>query len=716
MTDSNRRILITSALPYANGPVHVGHLAGAYLPGDIYARYQRLAGRDVLYLCGSDEHGVPIMLRARKEGVTPQQIVDRYHAMIRDAFTAVGMSFDYYGRTSSPTHRETSQEFFRKLAGDGRFVQRTEAQLYDPEAQLFLADRFVRGTCPTCAYDDAYGDQCERCGRTLSPVELIDPRSAITNATPELRETTHWYLPLADHQAWLERWIDERQGWKPNVLGQVKSWFSEGLVDRAMSRDLPWGVPFPSDVGEQAGVDVSGKVLYVWFDAPIGYISAAREWAQSVGEPERWRDYWQDSSTKLVHFIGKDNIVFHCLIFPTMLKLHGDYVLPQDVPANEFLNLRGEKLSTSRSVAVWLHEVLESFAPDYLRYTLTTIMPETRDSDFSWDVFQARVNNELADTLGNFINRSMTFAHKYFEGKVPPLEEPSALDLELIEALKGYPGRIAEHLEAYRFRDAVAEAMALGRAANKYINDSEPWVTRKTNMKACANTIHVSLQIGAALSILFEPFLPFSAARMREMLGVRNLRESGPATQAAAPEQLSWTDAGRPLLAVGQPLGEPVILFSKVDTEAIEAYVARVGGAPAAAPDVAADVAAEEPAAEEPAAELAYAELGKTIEYDDFAKLDLRVGVVTEAEKMKGSKKLIRCVVDLGFETRQVLAGVAQHISAEELVGQSVIVVANLAPRKMMGLESHGMLLMAEDRHGKLIPVRAPSEPGSTVS
>jgi methionyl-tRNA synthetase len=708
MADSTPRILITSALPYANGPVHVGHVAGAYLPGDIYARYQRLQGRDVLYICGSDEHGVPIMLRARKEGATPQAVVDRYHAMIRDAFAAVGMSFDYYGRTSSATHRETSQEFFRTLAKGGRFVRRTEAQLYDPEAQLFLADRLVRGTCPTCGYEDAYGDQCERCGRTLSPTELIDPRSAITNATPELRETTHWYLPLAEHQAWLEGWIGQHEGWKTNVLGQVRSWLSEGLVDRAMSRDLPWGVPFPEEIGREAGVDVSGKVLYVWFEAPIGYISASREWAKLRGEPERWRDYWQRSDTRLVHFIGKDNIVFHCIIFPIMLELHGEYVLPQDVPANEFLNLKGEKLSTSRSVAVWLHDVLQSFPPDYLRYTLTAIMPETRDSDFSWEVFQARVNNELADTLGNFINRTVTFARNYFDGKVPPLVSPSAVDTAMLASLAGYPGRIGELVETYRFRDAMAEAMSLARAANKYFTDCEPWKTRKADPVACANTIHVSLQIGAALSILLDPFLPFSTVQMRTMLGLTGVRQSGPATPDAAPAELSWADAGRPLLASGQPLGEPVILFSKVDAKAIAAHVD--GVAPPSE-----NASTERGSGKHEPETLAHAALGETIEYGDFAKLDLRVGVVTEAHEVPNSKKLVRCIVDLGFETRQVLAGVAQHLTPAQLQGQKVIVVANLAPRTMMGLVSHGMLLMAEDRQGRLVPVTAPSEPGSSV-
>jgi len=689
------RILVTSALPYANGPIHMGHLAGAYLPADIYCRYQRLKGRDVIYICGSDEHGVPIMLRARAEGVDPQEIVDRYHAMNRDAFAGFGMSFDHYGRTSAPVHHETSQGFFRRLARDGAFLPRTELQLYDPEAKMFLADRFVRGTCPNaaCAYDDAYGDQCEKCGRSLSPKELINPRSAITNATPVLEETTHLYLPLQSCQQWLEEWISQHGQWKPNVLGQVRSWFAEGLAERAMTRDLPWGVPVPEDVAADMGFDPTGKVLYVWFDAPIGYISATREWAAAIGDPERWQAYWKDPGTKLVHFIGKDNIVFHCIIFPAMLKLHGDYVLPMDVPANEFLNLKGLKFSTSRGVAVWLHEYLESFPPDYLRYVLTTIMPETRDSDFGWDDFQARVNNELADTFGNFANRSLTFAAKHFDGVVPALEQPSGLDRATLAALAELPARVGNCIETYRFRDAASEIMAMGRLANKYFNDSEPWATRKTDMRACGNAIYTSLQICASLSILFEPIVPFSCARLREMLALRSVRPSDRVGEG----DLGWDEAARPLLPPGHKLGEPQILVSKVEDEAIQAQVAKLEGGQAMP---------EGPP---------YADLGSTIAYDDFAKLDLRVGKVLEADRVEKSKKLIRCEVDLGFERRQVLAGVAEHLTPEDLLGKLVVVVANLAPRKMMGLESCGMILMAEDRSGKLTPVLASGEPGGTV-
>ncbi|MDD9932399.1 MAG: methionine--tRNA ligase [Myxococcales bacterium] len=693
------RILVTSALPYANGPAHLGHLAGAYLPGDIYCRFQRLMGRDVVYICGSDEHGVAIIMRAREEGVSPQEIVDRYHPMLRDGFEAFGMSFDHYGRTSSPKHHEMSQAFFAEIAAKNKFVLKKESQLYDPEAKLFLADRFVRGKCPntSCGYEEAYGDQCEKCGRSMSPKELIDPRSAITDAKPELKETTHWYLPLDEVQGWLEQWLDGHGEWKPNVLGQAKSWLKEGLRERSMTRDLPWGVPVPSAVAEAAGVDAEGKVLYVWFDAPIGYISSTCEWAEAVGEPDRWRDYWGQEDTKLVHFIGKDNIVFHCLIFPAMLKLHGDFVLPDNVPANEFLNIEGKKLSTSRGWAVWLHEFLEEFPADYLRYSLLGVLPETKDSDFSWKDFQSRVNNELADTFGNFVNRSLTFAKRFFDGKVPELVAPNELDKGMLQAIAEAPAAIAEHLENYRFRDAGDAMMGIARHANKYFNDSEPWATRKSDAQKCANTIHVSLQVSAALSIVCEPFLPFTAAAMREMLALDGVRSS---TRSEGAGGLGWHDAARPLMTSGSPLGEPVILFQKVEDERVQAQIDKLEAA--AAPP--------EPRGGP------YEPLSDTIVYDDFAKLDLRVALVTEAERVPKSKKLLRCQVDLGFEKRQVLAGVAEHLSPEDLIGKKVVMVANLAPRKMMGLESQGMLLMATEREGRLLPVWTEGEPGSTVA
>ena len=709
---SPARILVTSALPYANGPIHLGHCAGAYLPADIYCRYQRLAGRDVLYICGSDEHGVAILMRALREEITPQAVVDRYHTMIAEAFDGFGMSFDWYGRTSSPKHHETSREWFKTLAKKGCFELKTEEQLYDPEAKVFLADRFVRGTCPKCGNPDAYGDQCENCGTALSPNELDNPKSTLTDATPELRSTTHWYLPLGREQKALSDWIATHPEWKPNVLGQIKSWFVDGLGDRAMTRDLPWGVQVPEDVAKAAGVDAEGKVLYVWFDAPIGYVSATREWAEARGEPEAWKAWWQDEGSSLIHFIGKDNIVFHTLIFPAMLMLHGDYVLPTNVPANEFLNLEGDKLSTSRGWAVWLHEYLEAFPADYLRYSLCAALPETKDSDFSWKDFQGHVNNELADTVGNLVNRCMTFAQRYSDGVVPELESPSAADQAALDALTELPQRVGACLEDFRFREALHEAMALARLGNKYFNDQEPWKTRKSDPRLCGNTIHVSLQICASLSILLDPFLPNICARMRAMLRLDNVRHSGGERQKPAASQdeagaaLGWADAGRPLLSSGAALGEPEILVAKIDDEAIQTQLDKLREAAASrANDQGQGSMSDAP----------YAPIADTIEFDDFAKLDLRIGHVIEAEKVKKSKKLLRCQVDLGFEQRQVLAGVAEHLSPDDLIGKRVVVVANLAPRKMLGLESQGMLLMAEDREGVLRPVTTDREAGSIV-
>ncbi len=688
------RILVTAALPYANGPIHIGHLAGAYLPADLYCRYQRLKGRDVLFICGSDELGVAILMRALEEGTTPQAIVDRYHPMIQESFARFGMSFDYYGRTTSPVHFETSQDFFRRLDAQGFFKLKTEKQLYDPEAGLFLADRFVRGTCPVCGYEDAYGDQCERCGSSLSPTDLINPRSVLSKATPELRQTTHWYLPLGDWQERLEAWIATHPEWKPNVLGQVRSWLQQGLRDRAVTRDIPWGVPVPEDVAQRHGVAAEGKVLYVWFDAPIGYISATREWAQQQGDPELWRRYWQDPRTRLIHFIGKDNIVFHCLMFPAMLMMHGAFVLPDNVPANEFLNLEGKKLSTSRGWAVWLHEYLEEFPPDLLRYALATMLPETRDADFSWKEFQQRVNTELADILGNFVHRTLTFTHRFAEGKVPPLRNPRPVDVEVLAELAAYPERIGTAYEQFRFREAVQETMNLARLGNKYFNDTEPWHTRKTDPQACANTIYVSLQLCAALSILMEPVLPFAAARLRHMLHLEGVRSSTPERKAGI---LGWDDAARALLPEGHAIGNPEILFSKIEDETIDRQIARL----------------EQRSAQTNAAP--YAPLKPEISYEDFDRLDLRVGVVQKAERVPKSEKLLRLEVDLGFEKRQILAGVAEHWTPEALEGRRVVIVANLQPRRLMGLESQGMLLMAEDREGRLVPVTAETEPGAVV-
>jgi len=689
-----KRTLVTSALPYANGPIHLGHLAGAYMPADFYVRYQRLKGRDIVYVCGSDEYGVAIVIRAMQEGVKPQDIIDRYHPLIKESFAKVGMSFDHYSRTTSPVHADTSQDFFRRLAARDDFVLRREEQLFDPKAGVFLADRFVCGTCPKCSFEEAFGDQCEQCGTSLNPADILNPRSTLTDAVPEHRQTTHWYLPLGRWQPALEQYVASHPEWKPNVLGQIGSWFADGLRDRAITRDVPWGIPVPAESAEAAGVDATGKVIYVWFDAPIGYISATREWAEKLGTPERWETYWKDDETRLIHFIGKDNIVFHTLMFPAMLMAYDEYVVPDSVPANEFLTIEGRKLSTSRGWAVWLHEYLDEFEPDLLRYVLGTTFPETKDADFSWNEFQTRVNSELADILGNFVNRALTFAEREFDGAVPELTDPSAEDRAALETLAGFPDRIARSYERFRFREAVAETMNLARLGNKYFNDTAPWKTRKSDRIACGNTVHVSLQICAGLSVLMEPVLPFTAARLRAMLRLTGVRPStpGPSDSSA----VGWDEAGSSLLTAGHALGRREILFSKISNQMIQKQVTRL-----------------ESAGQE--AELPYAELKKTIQYDDFARLDLRTGHVLSAERITKSRKLLRLRVDIGSETRQILAGVAEHFEPCTLVGCRVVVVANLAPRKMMGLESQGMLLMAEDRAGQLALVTADSESGAVV-
>ena len=700
-TKDPARVLITAALPYANGPIHIGHLAGAYLPADLYARYQRLQGRDVAFICGSDEMGVAIMMRSFKEDTTPQEIVDRYHPMIKESFDQFGMSFDYYGRTTSEVHRETSQDFFRTLAKKNAFKLSTDEQLYDPEAEMFLADRFVRGTCPVCGYEEAYGDQCEKCGSSLSPTELIEPRSALTDATPVLRETTHWYLPLGDLQPELEAWIDTREGWKPNVKGQVKSWFTEGLRDRAITRDVAWGVPVPEDVADEAGVDGKGKVIYVWFDAPIGYISATKEWAAQTGAPERWKEYWQQEDTQLVHFIGKDNIVFHCLMFPAMLMEHGKYVLPENVPANEFLNLEGEKLSTSRGWAVWLHEYLEEFPADLLRYALAATLPETKDADFSWTDFQTRVNSELADVLGNFVNRTMTFAHRFFDGQVPPLKQVNEEEQAVLNALEEAPARIAQAYEAYRMREAVFETMQVARLGNKFFNDTEPWHTRKTEPQRAANTIHICLQLCAALGVLLDPVVPDSARKLRSMLHLTDVRSGEPET---APSERGWMEAGSALLQEGHEVGEAVILFSKLEDDRIKKQIDKLNKRAEEAMESAVDEKQK-----------AYEQAKEQIEYDDFVKMDLRVGTVTLAEPVPKADKLLRLEVDLGYEERQVVAGIAEHMEPEEIQGKKVVVVANLKPRKLFGLESQGMVLMSEDRDGALRVITTAGENGAVV-
>ncbi len=703
------RTLITSALPYANGPIHLGHLAGAYLPADFYARYLRLKGEDVVYICGSDEMGVAIMMRAFRENTTPQAIIDEYHPIIEKGLRAAGMSFDHYGRTSSDVHRETTQAFFQTLADKNIFRTRTEQQLFDPVAGVFLADRFVRGTCPVCGYAEAYGDQCENCGSSLSPSELINPRSVLSDATPEPRETTHWYLPLGDLQPQLESWLATHPDWKPNVLGQVKSWLQDGLRDRAITRDIAWGIPVPDKAAAQAGVDATGKVIYVWFDAPIGYISATREWAQQQGTPERWKDYWQQDDTRLVHFIGKDNIVFHCLIFPGMLMLHGDFVLPAHVPANEFLNLEGQKFSTSRGWAIWLHEFMERFDADLVRYALGAGLPETKDADFSLKEFQARVNGELADVLGNFVNRALTFAHRYFDGVVPALVAPDEATSVLLDSLAEAPAKIGALYESFRNRDALFETMALARLGNKYFNDAAPWHQVKSDKQQAANTINVSLQLCASLSILLEPIVPDAAARLRKMLNLENVRSSMPGnsdSRATGGEgTLGWDDAARPLLPPSHTLGTPEVLFAKIEDTVIQEELDRLEKA-------AAKEAAPAGAAE---AEKPFAPVADIIQYDDFARLDLRVGRVTLAERIPKADKLLRLEIDLGFETRQILAGIAQQYAPEDIQGRQVVIVANLAPRKLRGLESQGMVLMAEDREGRMTPLVTDAEPGSVV-
>ena len=677
---------MTSALPYANGPIHLGHLAGAYLPADIFVRYHRLRKSDIIFICGSDEHGVPIMLRARNENTTPQKIVDHFHEQNKKSFSEFGINFDYYGRTSSKVHHETSQQFFRTLAEKDNFILKKDAQLYDPEAQIFLADRFVRGTCPNadCGFEDAYGDQCEKCGSSLSPMDLINPRSAITNAKPILKESTHWYLPLEKYQSVLEKWINNHPEWKANVLGQIRSWFDQGLKNRAVTRDLPWGVEVPRDIADKFGVDAKGKVLYVWFDAPIGYISATKEWATSLGKPELWREYWQNDDTRLIHFIGKDNIVFHCIIFPVMLHAHGEYVLPDNVPANEFLNLEGNKLSTSRNYAVWLEDYLKNFEQDSLRYCLSCNLPETKDSDFSWKDFQARHNNELADILGNFVNRTLTFCMKNFNGCIPNPEHYDARDKALIKKLKQAPARIGRLIDSFLLRQAVKEMMDLARYANKYFNDKQPWETIKTNKSDCASTIYLALETVKSLSILFDPVIPFTGIKIRKILNL---------DQDVNPD---WNDAGEFILKSGNSINPPEIIFKKIEDKDIERELKKLG------------LTAETDSADE------YANL---IAIDDFKKIDMRVAEIRSAERIRNADRLIKLLVDLGSEQRQIIAGIAKHYSADELIGKKVIIVMNLVPAKIKGELSQGMLLAASsDDKLSLLTVDSQISSGAKIS
>lgn len=693
------RTTVTAALPYANGPLHIGHIAGAYLPSDIYVRCLRARGKEVLFVCGSDEHGAAITIRAMKDGTTPKAIVDKYHAMMGKAFADFGIHFDIYHRTSAELHRQTSQDFFLELYKNGAFTEQEEMQYFDEEAKQFLADRYIKGTCPKCGNTEAFGDQCEKCGTALSPKDLLEVRSTLSGSTPVLKPTKHWYLSMDRAQAWMEKWINtgELDGvqqhdaaeWKPQVLGQCNSWLKDGLRPRSMTRDLNWGVPVPLPGAE-------GKVLYVWLDAPIGYITATKQWAKDHGTD--WEKWWKADDTRLLHFIGKDNIVFHCIIFPILLKMHGGFVLPQNVPANEFLNLEGQKLSTSRNWAVWLHEYIERWPgrQDELRYALASILPEFKDSEFTWKDLQDKNNNELVAILGNFVQRVFVLCHKYYEGKVPQPADGNEQDVLLFAELNTLPAKVANEVDRFRFRDALASAMQAARLGNKYLTDTEPWKLEKTDPARVRTVLFNSLRITAALSVLLEPFLPFTAEKLRRMLGLGGLQ---------------WDDALRAGLVVpGAELGKPEHLFKPIDDAAIQAEVDRLH---AAQPAVASS--GETPSAEGPGAPV---EAKPDIAFDDFAKLDLRVGTIVAAEKVPKADKLLKLSIDIGeAQPRTVVSGIALHFQPEELPGQQVVLVANLAPRKMRGVESQGMVLMAEDERGELVFVQ-PKEvvrPGGEV-
>ena len=664
-----KRYTITAALPYTNGPIHIGHLAGVYVPADIYARYLRLIGKDVAYISGSDEHGAAIPMRAKKEGVSPQVIIDKYHGIIKKSFLDFGISFDNYSRTSSKIHHETASDFFTKMYNDGEFIEEVSAQLYDAEANQFLADRFVVGTCPKCGFEESYGDQCESCGTSHNATDLINPKSAITGNIPTVKETKHWFLPLDKHEDFLRKWILEghKKDWKPNVYGQVKSWVEDGLRPRAVTRDLDWGIPVPLE-----GAD--GKVLYVWFDAPIGYISSTKEWAAREGK--NWEDYWKKEDTKMVHFIGKDNIVFHCIIFPSMLKAHGDYILPDNVPANEFLNLEGSKLSTSKNWAVWLHEYLEEFPnqQDVLRYTLTANAPESKDNDFTWKDFQAKNNNELVAIFGNFINRVVVLTNKYYNGIVPAPNDFSEIDEDVLAAIKEFPLTIGKSIERYRFREASQELMSLARLGNKYLADEEPWKVIKLDEKRVKTIMYVALQISAALAVVSEPFLPFSATKLKNILNIS--------------ASLSWEDVteNTVLLPATHQINKAELLFSKIEDKEIEAQVEKL-----AATKIANEQENKVTAPQK-----------ETIEFEDFTKLDIRVGTILEAEKVAKTKKLLKLKVDVGIDIRTIVSGIAESFSPEEIIGLQVSVLVNLAPRKIRGVESQGMILMTDTPDGKL--------------
>jgi methionyl-tRNA synthetase len=696
-----KRYTVTSALPYANGPKHIGHLAGAYIPADVYVRYLRSVDKDVIFVCGSDEHGTAIPNQALKENTTSRAIIDKYHVLMRDSLYAMGISFDIYHRTSEPIHHQTSQEIFLTLFNKGLLVEETSEQYFDDTAKVFLADRYIVGTCPRCGHPNAYGDQCEKCGSTLSPSELINPRSTLSGTAPVLRPTKHWYLPLNDYEAWLREWIldSHKADWKTNVFGQCKSWIEAGLQSRAMTRDLDWGIKVPLP-------DAEGKVLYVWFDAPIGYISATRALfeelssgksefstpARKMGKVAKddWKKYWQADDTKLVHFIGKDNIVFHCIIFPIMLHATGEYIVPENVPANEFMNLEGDKMSTSRGWSIEMHEFLEDFPGkvDVLRYALLTNLPEAKDSEFTWKDFQAKNNNELVAILGNFVNRALVLTQKYFDNRIPARGKLAELDEKVMADLMDFPARIASSIENYRFREATASLMDLARVGNKYLAETEPWKLAKTDLERVGTILNLSIQISANLSILAEPFLPFTSTKLKEMLGL---------------PELKWEQAGScELLKPGSQLEDPILLFEKIEDAVIEIQIQKL--------------VAKKKKAEQ--ASIPVEPLKSEIVYDDFSKLDIRIGKVLAAERMPKSDKLLKLTVDSGLDKRTILSGIAKHYSPEEMIGKQVTFIANLAPRKMMGLESQGMILMAEDKEGKLRLIQPNEEvsPGSKVS
>lgn len=677
-----KRYTITTALPYTNGPIHIGHMAGVYVPADIYARYLRGIGKDVALIGGSDEHGVAIPMRAKKEGVSPQVIIDKYHNIIKDSFEDFGISFDNYSRTSSKIHHETASEFFEKMYHAGQFIEEVTEQLYDPEANQFLADRFVTGTCPKCGHEEAYGDQCEKCGSSLNATDLIDPKSTISGAKPITKSTKHWFLPLDKYEDFLKEWILEghKKDWKTNVYGQCKSWIDDGLKPRAVTRDLDWGIPVPVN-----GAD--GKVLYVWFDAPIGYISSTKEWAAREGK--NWEDYWKKDDTKLVHFIGKDNIVFHCIIFPSMLKAEGSYILPENVPANEFLNLEGNKLSTSKNWAVWLHEYLEDFPgqQDVLRYALTANAPETKDNDFTWKDFQTRNNSELVAIFGNFINRAVVLTHKYYNGVIPTPSTLEAIDIETLEKLKAYPAVIASSIERYRFREASQELMNVARLGNKYLADLEPWKMIKVDEERTKTVMYVALQIASALATLAEPFFPFTATKLKRMLAIE--------TNFVSWNQISTNET---LLASGHQINKGELLFSKIEDATIEAQLQKL----------------EDTKKANEAATKAVEPQKDTCTFDDFTKLDIRTGTILEAKKMPKAKKLLVLKVDTGIDVRTIVSGIAEHFAPEAIIGKQVSVLVNLAPRALRGVESEGMILMTETPNGKLVFVN-PDEDGVTA-